>query len=237
MLGERFERDGRCLVAFDLRGRGWSDITEPGTYGWENHALDIFEAADAMGIKQFDYIGHSMGAFIGMTAVSLDRGKHIRRLVLIDGLGQPAQAAVAAILASLARRAAEFKTKDEFLAAIRSTSLVEPWNDYWEAHYRYDLIEENGLVHPRTSAAAVGEDAQYGATRDPRALWQTIAIPTLILRSSVGLGGPEGFVVTKADYDEFLATVPNAKGVEIAENHYGIVLAPQACEEIEKFLR
>ena len=41
-----------------------------------------------MGIEQFDYVGHSMGAFIGMTAASLDRGKHIRRLVLIDGLGR-----------------------------------------------------------------------------------------------------------------------------------------------------
>ena len=28
-LGERFERKGRSLVAFDLRGRGWSDITAP----------------------------------------------------------------------------------------------------------------------------------------------------------------------------------------------------------------
>ncbi len=237
-LGELFEKRGRCLIAFDLRGRGLSDITEAGTYGWENHALDIFEAADALGIKQFDFVGHSMGAFVGMTAVSLDRGKHIRRLVLIDGLGQPSQGAIAAILSALARREGQFKTQDDYLAAIRSTSYVEPWNAYWDAHYRYDLIEENGLVRPRTSTAAVTEDAQYGATRDPRALWATISIPALIVRATIPLGGTPGAdVVTKADYDEFLATVPNAKGVEIAANHYGIVLAPEACEEIEKFLR
>lgn len=238
MLGQRFEREGRCLIAFDLRGRGWSDITEPGTYGWENHALDILEAADAMGIKQFDYIGHSMGAFIGMTAASLDRGKHIRRLVLIDGLGQPSQGAIAAILGALARRVGEFKTQDDFIAAVRSSTLVEPWNDFWEQHYRYDLIEENGLIHPRTSSAAVTEDAQYGGTRDPRALWQTLTIPTLILRATIPLGGTPGAdVVTKADYDEFLVAMPNASGVEIEANHYGIAFAPQACEEILKFLR
>ena len=98
-LGERFERAGRSLIAFDLRGRGWSDITENGTYGWENHARDIFEAARALGIKQFDYVGHSMGAFIGMTATSLDRGKHIRRLVLIDGLGVALADGATAIIA------------------------------------------------------------------------------------------------------------------------------------------
>ena len=27
-LGEQFARNGRTLIAFDLRGRGWSDITE-----------------------------------------------------------------------------------------------------------------------------------------------------------------------------------------------------------------
>jgi len=60
-LGERFEREGRSLVAFDLRGRGRSEVTEPGTYGWENHARDVLEAAEAMGIEQFDFVGHSMG--------------------------------------------------------------------------------------------------------------------------------------------------------------------------------
>ena len=237
-MGELFERRGHCLIAFDLRGRGLSDITEAGTYGWENHALDLFEAADALGLEHFDYVGHSMGAFIGMTAASLDRGKRIRKLVLIDGLGAPSQGALAAILSALAKREGQFKTQDEYLASIRSTSLVEPWDRYWDAHYRYDLIEEDGLVHPRTSAAAVAEDARYGGARDPKALWATISMPTLLLRATIPLGGTPGAdVVTKADYDEFLASVPNAKGVEIAANHYGIVMAPEACEEIEKFLR
>ena len=236
-LGERFERDGRSLIAFDLRGRGWSDITEKGSYGWENHARDILEAAQAMGIEQFDYVGHSMGAFIGMTAAAIDRGTHIRRLVLIDGLGVPSQTALAAILAGLGRLKGTFPTADEYVAAVRGAGLATPWNDLWEAHYRYDLIAGDGAVRPRTDAAAVGEDAAYGATQDPRAVWPLLTLPTLLLRATVPLGGPDGFVVTQADYDEFLAAVPSAKGVEIPANHFGIMAAQETLDEIERFLQ
>ncbi|HTX57469.1 MAG TPA: alpha/beta fold hydrolase [Candidatus Acidoferrales bacterium] len=236
VLGERYARDRRCLIAFDMRGRGWSDITAAGTYGWENHALDVLEAADALGLSQFDLVGHSMGAFIGMTAASLDRGKRIRRLVLIDGLGVPSQTAVGAILAALAVRKPA-ATADEFIAQVRSTGLVEPWSDFWERHYRYDLVTENGTVHPRTSAAAVTEDSVYGASHDPRALWPLLTLDTLMARATTPMGGPDGFVVTRADYDDFLATAPTARGVEIAANHYGIVAADETCTAIENFLR
>jgi len=236
-LGERYARERRGLVAFDMRGRGWSDITAAGSYGWENHARDVLEAADALDLPQFDLVGHSMGAFIGMTAVSLDRGKRIRRLVLIDGLGVPSQTAVGAIFAALAVRKDPVATADAFVAAVRSTGLVEPWSDFWDVHYRYDLMTENGTVHPRTSAAAVGEDAAYGASHDPRALWPFLSIDTLLLRATVPMGGPDGFVVTRADYDDFLANVPTARGVEIAANHYGIVAAAETADRIVEFLQ
>ncbi|HTC31318.1 MAG TPA: alpha/beta fold hydrolase [Candidatus Acidoferrum sp.] len=237
-LGAQFERDGHPMVAFDLRGRGWSDITEKGTYGWENHARDILEAADAMGIERFDYVGHSMGAFIGMAAVALDRGAHIRRLVLIDGLGVPAATALSAILAGLVRLKNTFATADEYVSAVREMGLAAPWNDLWEAHYRYDLITDNGNVRPRTDAAAVGEDAVYGGTQDPRAIWPLLTVPTLLLRATVPLGdAPDAFVVTKADYDDFLATVPTATGVEISANHFGIMAAQETLDAIERFLQ
>jgi len=237
-LGDRFERDGHPLVAFDLRGRGWSDITAKGTYGWENHARDVLEAADAMGLQRFDYVGHSMGAFIGMAAVGLDRGTHIRRLVLIDGLGVPSASALSAILAGLARLKNTFATADDYVSAVREMGLAAPWNELWDAHYRYDLIAENGNVRPRTDAAAVGEDAAYGATQDPRAIWPLLTVPTLLLRATVPLGNaPDAFVVTKADYDDFLATVPSATGVEIPANHFGIMAAQETLDEIERFLQ
>lgn len=235
-LGEYREARGRGIVAFDLRGRGWSEVTAAGTYGWENHARDLFETADTLSIEQFDLVGHSMGAFVGMTAVSIDRAKRIRRLVLIDGLGIPAQTALAAIIAGLARLKDPFPSKDTYVEAVRSAGMAAPWNEYWERHYRYDLIETENGARPRTNLAAVTEDATYGASHDVRAFWPMLRVPTLMLRAAVPLGGEDGFIVTRQDYDAFLRATPSARGAEIAANHFGIAVDPETVTAIDEFL-
>jgi pimeloyl-ACP methyl ester carboxylesterase len=235
-LGEYREARGRGIVAFDLRGRGWSEVSPAGTYGWENHARDLFETADAMSIDRFDIVGHSMGAFVGMTAVSLDRAKRIRRLVLIDGLGLPTQTALKAIVAGLARLKDPFPSKDAYVEAVRQVGTATPWSEYWDRHYRYDLVETEQGIRPKTDLAAVTEDATYGASHDLRALWPMLALPTLLLRATVPLGGPDGFIVTREDYDAFLHSTPSARGVEIAANHFGIAVDPEAVKDIDGFL-
>src|SRR5438552_1495318 len=68
--GERLAGAHHRLVAFDLRGRGKSAITPPGSNGWERHARDVLAAA-ALGEDQFDLIGYSMGAYVAMEAALL----------------------------------------------------------------------------------------------------------------------------------------------------------------------
>jgi pimeloyl-ACP methyl ester carboxylesterase len=53
---------GLRFVAVDLRGRGGSEWTGPGTYGWESHARDVLEVVDALGVDRFSVVGASMGA-------------------------------------------------------------------------------------------------------------------------------------------------------------------------------
>jgi pimeloyl-ACP methyl ester carboxylesterase len=235
-LGEYREARGRGIVAFDLRGRGWSDVTAPGTYGWENHARDLFEAADALSIERFDIVGHSMGAFVGMTAVSIDRAKRVRRLVLIDGLGIPTQTAMSAIVAAVSRLKDPFPSADAYVDAVRSTGMVTPWSRYWDRHYRYDLIEAQSGVRSRTELAAITEDSAYFASHDVRALWPMLHVPTLLLRATVPLGGEDGFIVTRDEYETFLRATPSARGIEIAANHYGIAVDPEAVAAIDGFL-
>jgi len=236
-LGEYRSARGRGILAFDLRGRGWSDITAPGTYGWVNHALDLFETADALGVERFDLVGHSMGAFASMAASKMDADRRIRRIVLIDGLGIPTQSGLAAIVAGLARLRGAFATRTAYVDAVRNAGLASPWNAYWERHYRYDLIETAAGVRSRTDVAAVTEDAQYGATQDVRALWPRLVAPALVLRAMVPLGrARDSFIVTRADYDAFLQRSPHARGAEIEANHFGIVMDPASLAAIDAFL-
>jgi pimeloyl-ACP methyl ester carboxylesterase len=235
-LGEYREARGRGIVAVELRGRGWSEITPPGSYGWEAHAGDLFDVAEALGIERFDIVGHSMGAYVGMTAAAMPARTRIARFVLIDGAGVAAPAAVAAIVAGVARLRGTFASADAYVDAVRNAGLASPWNAYWDRHYRYDLIDDAGCVRPRTSAVAVSEDVAYAATHNARALWPHVTQPALVVRATIPLSAPDGFVLTPADYDAFLRSHPNARGVEIAANHYGVVMDPKTVEAIDDFL-
>src|SRR4029077_14838027 len=46
-LADQLAGDTLQLVAIDLRGRGRSEVTGAGTYGWRNHARDVLGIADA----------------------------------------------------------------------------------------------------------------------------------------------------------------------------------------------
>lgn len=236
-LGEYRQERGRGTVALDLRGRGWSDITSPGTYGWINHGLDVFEVADALGFKEFDLVGHSMGAFVAMQATTMDIDRRVRRVALIDGLGIPTQTALAAIVAGVARLRGVFPSADAYVDAVRGAGLVTPWNEYWERHYRYDLIETEGGVRPRTDHAAVAEDSAFGAAHSLLELWPFVRRPVLILRATVPIGGPDGFIVTARDFQNFQDVHPGSvRGVQVDANHFGIVVDPYAIATIDDFL-
>lgn len=78
---------GRRLYAVDLPGHGRSDHLPQASgrhfIDWLTHVEDI---ADALGLEQFELIGHSMGAAISMLYAGA-RPDRITRLVLIEGLG------------------------------------------------------------------------------------------------------------------------------------------------------
>src|SRR3954467_3934581 len=59
-IGEALAAAGRHVLALDLRGRGRSEVTAPGTYGWDAHARDVLDAARSLGAERADLVGHSM---------------------------------------------------------------------------------------------------------------------------------------------------------------------------------
>ena len=223
---------GHRVVAVDLRGRGLSSVTGPGTYGWNNHAKDLLDAATALGAERFSLAGHSMGAFVGMV-VARRAPQRVRRLALIDAAGIPEAASVQPILTAVQRLGAVYPSVDEYLARVRSIGTV-PWDEVWERHYRYDLVPTPGGVRSRTDRGAVFEDMAYGATQHPPDLWGTLAMRTLLLRAAVPLGA--GFIVSAGDRDRFLATVGGSTAVDVDANHYGIINHPTTAVAIRSFL-
>jgi pimeloyl-ACP methyl ester carboxylesterase len=95
-LSERIAGDQNQMVAVDLRGRGKSEVTGSGSYGWNNHARDVFAIADTLRCRKFTIIGQSMGAAVAMEAAAQDAGR-VERIVLLDACGKPDDASMVAI--------------------------------------------------------------------------------------------------------------------------------------------
>ena len=235
LLTARLSARGRRVIALDLRGRGHSPATAPGTHGWEHHARDVLEAASKLGHLSFDLVGHSMGAFVSLQTAALEPGR-IRRLVLIDGAGPPEPAVIPPILAAVERLGKVYASAAEYGDAIRRTGAAVPWRELWERHYLDELEQVPGGVRPRTAKAAVLEDAVYGGAHDARELWPLLRMPTLLVRASQPLLPGTGFVVGAALRDSFLAAVPSAQVAEVDANHYGVMAHEDALRAIDIFL-
>jgi len=114
-LGGRIGSDEMQLVAMDPRGRGGSETTGPGSYGWEHHARDVLGLAEVLGIDRFAIVGQSMGGSVAMKAAALD-GARLRAVVLIDVAGRVDRGIGPVISASIDRLSSAFESADEYIS-------------------------------------------------------------------------------------------------------------------------
>lgn len=227
--GERFRK-----VAFDPRGRGQSEKTPPGTYGWPSHARDVIEIADQLGATTFDVLGWSMGAWIAMVVAEMAPDR-VRKVVLIDAAGLPEEAIKVPVYAGLDRLATVFPSRESFMSIVRTLPQYEPWEP-WQRLFDYELVDVEGGVSFRTQKAAPWEDEQYRLTQDPYRLWHALTMPTLLVRAAQEIPPNFGYLITPEDFERFLREVPNARGVEAQANHYTVGMNADAAEAIAGFL-
>lgn len=240
--GERIAGPELQLVALDLRGRGFSDVTPPGTYGWINHAKDVLAVADALDADRFSLIGHSMGAAVALVCAR-EAGDRIENLVLVDAVGAPDVKSAGPIAAAVSRLGAVYPSFEQYLELVKGVGTVQPWSEYWERYFRYELKDVEGGVTARSNAQAVLEDSAFGAGalsfEDDAAiyqLWKYVTMPALLLRATREILPGFGHIVRAADAERFAARVPHGKVVEVDANHYGIATSEAAIRAIAEFL-
>jgi pimeloyl-ACP methyl ester carboxylesterase len=242
LLGPRLAAAGLQVVVLDLRGRGKSDATAVGSYGWVKHAADLLGVADHLGAARFSLIGHSMGAAVAMAAAAQDATR-LDRIVLIDLCGVPDPSTSGPIGASVARLGVVFPSVDAYINLARNGGVIAPWSDVWEEYFRYDARTVDGGIQSRTSATAVMEDAMFGqgafAFGDGAGvygLWKKLTMPSLVVRARREMTPGTGYILTPRDYERFVAAVPGAKAVEIDANHYTVVGNDDTAVAIAEFL-
>jgi pimeloyl-ACP methyl ester carboxylesterase len=231
---ERIASDRLQTVALDLRGRGKSDVTGAGTYGWPSHARDVFAAADALGVKSFSIIGHSMGGLVAMAAAAQDAAR-LKRIVLEDICGAPDPTSLGPIAMSVSRLGQVYPSTEVYIEALKGMHLIEPWSAYWERYFRYELEPVEGGVRSRSNREAVLEDSSYGASHTAYELWPSLTMPVLLLRATREILPGMGRIVSDADRARFPTEVPTATAVDVDANHYTIATSDASVAATRRF--
>ena len=81
-VAERFGRHFDTYV-LDVRGRGLSEASDTLDYSLDAQAADAIAFAQALGLRRYAIVGHSMGARIAMR-VAAQRPEGLTRLVAVD---------------------------------------------------------------------------------------------------------------------------------------------------------
>jgi pimeloyl-ACP methyl ester carboxylesterase len=235
-IGERLGSERLQVVALDLRGRGRSSAGGPGTFGWQAHAQDAFDAASALGVERFSLIGHSMGGAVGLQAAAMHL-ERLEMLALIDVCGQPEATVGPLISAAVDRLGAVSPSAEAYLEQVKRIGSLSPWSEYFERYLRYELEPApGGGVRARSSRAAVLEDAGEFGRHDVYALWRGLNLPVRLVRAARELLPGYGFIVSRTDRDRFAVEVPRAQVIEVDANHYGIITAEATVEALRAFL-
>ena len=222
------------MLAYDPRGRGRSEKTPPGSFGWPAHARDVIEMADQLKAETFDLAGWSMGTWIAMKVCAMAPGR-VRRLVLIDGGGVPDASSVAPVYAGLERLETTYPSRAAFFELAKRIPMYTPW-PAWERLFDYELEDVDGGVRARTSKDAAWEDEAYRKTQDPYSLWPAVTMPALVVRAKQEVLPGMGYILSKADAERFLREVPSSKLIEVDTNHYAVGLHAETARAVAEFL-
>ena len=214
------------LVAPDLRGRADS-LDVAGRSSIAQHADDMVDVLDALGLEAVVVCGMSMG---GVIAVDLAQRypSRVQSLVLVDGgfpLATPpglTREALPAIFADrLGRLKHSWESLDEYLAFFTTTTapLLDPSDPLLRDYLEHDL--RGGYV--RLSGEALLSDAEdvffgYNA-------WESLTVPVRFLHAewSTGAGTSPGYPTEAVErYRSKTVAVRFVPGVD----HAGSIMTP-----------
>ena len=200
----------RQLILYDQRGRGASQAPPAARSARIEHdAGDLPALRDAIGLVQWDVLGHSWGGGLAMLATERDRPA-VRRLVLVDAVGPVGNWQENLLRDALPRLSPGDRA---VLEHIDQQALLSPdpgvHSAYSRAMYAAWFADPSlaEMFSPPRSASATGAAVAAklrGEGYDWRPLLRAVSIPTLVIH-----GDRDLLPVSVAR--EIVATLGNAR--------------------------
>lgn len=221
------------IVALDLPGHGHSGHRPSGCrYHFFDFVDDTLAAADMLGWRQFDLLGHSLGAAIaGCLAAAVP--ERVARLMLIDGLGPLAEpptqlpARLARALSERRRPSSEPRVYPDIEQAARTRQRATGLSPGAAR-----VLAERGIrpvpggVTWRSDPRLLRTSPSYLTEEQVRALLTAIRAPTLLVRAR------DGFLRKRLSQAGRLSTVPVLDVVELPGGHHLHLEDPEPVAEV-----
>ncbi|MCB0976152.1 MAG: alpha/beta hydrolase [Acidimicrobiales bacterium] len=203
----------RTVIAIDIRGHGDSDKPHDGKlYGYAPMSDDVIAVMDHLGVAKADFVGYSLGAFVGAHLLGHEPDRFTSFALIGIGDEDKASLALAPRIAAALRAPAVKDVTDSEAAMYRTLVDADPRTD------REALALAALEMWPQGYPIKVGGPGLADTK-----------VPVLILN-----GADDPYAKTD---DAFAAAIPGSRLVEIpGADHLGIFTHPQFRKTVIDFL-
>lgn len=220
---------GARVIAPDLRGRGRSNAL-PAPASLVQQADDLARVLDARDLDRVVFVGHSLGAFVGVRFAQRHRDR-LHALVLVDGglpvvtSGIDAQPDPRAVLGpAFDRITRSYETVDDYLDAWRGHPVIGPlWSPALEIALRDELQGDGPFRAAVDVDAVVRSLMEFEGGDGYREALIGLTAPTAFIRAGHGLSGGAPLYPhdTASSLLRFLRSVSVVDAA--AESHYSLL--------------
>lgn len=203
------------VLALDLRGHGDSDHANPPAYRTGDYTRDLAQFVEAVGLRRFDLIGHSLGAMVATAYAGL-APQQLQSLVVVDSQLRITPGGARYMLRLHKFPQTFYRNREQ---AIRQFRLLPTQTEATAgvlAHVAAHGIRQ--LPDGRWTLKFDRESLAHAEPQDLTPLLQRVTCPILLVR------GAHSTLLTHAGLAALSAAVPHAEGVEIAEAHHHVML-------------
>ena len=218
-VAERLADAGYGVYAFDARGHGDSDKPPVSheNYDWHRFADDLRGFLDALGLHGVPFVGHSMGAGVGLF-VAGSHAEFFSRIVAIEPIIMPGgmhmdEARRESMANSARKRRAVFGSVDEMIEQYSKRPTFERWPEAMLRLYAEHGTRrrEDGQVELKCSGEIEGEVFANSASLPTWDVLPNVKAPTLVVRGE----HTEGFLSMVAE--GVSSRIPGARLETIAD--------------------
>jgi pimeloyl-ACP methyl ester carboxylesterase len=133
------------VYSLDFRGRGQSAKT-PFGYTIKNHAKDVLEILDALGIAKINLCGHSFGGLIA-TYIAYKHPERVHKVVILDVAPEMNVNAPQMLMPAVGRIDKKYDSFAHFLEELKQAEYLHFWDEAMLKYYEADVrTDANGKV-------------------------------------------------------------------------------------------